>query len=224
MALIHEATLRPTKLELISAWLPEREWYTGPAGDARRVASYRFDDPSGAVGIETILVRVGGGPPYQVPLTYRGEPVAGAEDRLLGTIEHSVLGTRWVYDATGDPVYAAALAGAILDNAGQAVEYTEVDGRREHREPSMSIASAAAGSDPAPAVATGDRPVDRPVELVVERVVVGDPTLIVTDAVDLAVVRRLDADVELTGVVLTGAWPGLGTPAPLAAATPRPSA
>lgn len=214
MALIHKATLRPTKLELVTAWLPDRDWYTGPAGNARRVASYRFDDPSGVVGIETIIVRIGDGPPYQVPLTYRGEPVSGAEERLLGTTEHSVLGRRWVYDATGDPVYAAALAGAILDNAGQAMEYTEVDGRREHREPSMSIASAAAGSRRAPAVAT----------VVVERVVVGDPTLIVTDAVDLAVVRRLDAGVELTGVVLTGAWPGLETPAPLAAATPHPPA
>ncbi|MEU7458134.1 hypothetical protein [Streptosporangium roseum] len=27
MALIHQATLRPTKLELLAAWLPGRDWH-----------------------------------------------------------------------------------------------------------------------------------------------------------------------------------------------------
>ena len=67
MALLHRATLRPTKLELLTAWLPDRPWYRG-AGDPVRVTGFRFDDPDGEVGIETLLVRAGNGPLLQVPV------------------------------------------------------------------------------------------------------------------------------------------------------------
>ena len=30
MALLHQADLRPAKLELLTAWLPTRSWYQGP--------------------------------------------------------------------------------------------------------------------------------------------------------------------------------------------------
>jgi hypothetical protein len=204
MALIHQATLRPTKLELLAAWLPDRGWYTGPTGEVLRVATFRFDDPAGAVGIETMLVRVGDGPVHQVPLTYRDAPLAGGDEWLLGTAEHSVLGKRWIYDGSGDPVYAAALASAILGNTGQAEQFLQVDGRLEQREPSMSIASNAPEGVKVPAVGA------------IQRVVEGDPTLIVTDTVELAVIRRLEAGTGLTGAVLTGTWPGQTTPTPLA--------
>jgi len=207
MALIHRATLQPTKLELLSSWLPGRPWYAGPAGEPRLVAAYRFDDPADAVGIETMLVQVGDGPVHQVPLTYRDAPLADGDALLLGTSEHSVLGKRWVYDGTGDPVYAAALASAVLGNTGQADQFIQVDDGLERREPSMAIASGAAGEVPAVSA--------------VHRVVEDDPTSIVTDTVELTVVRRLEPGVRLTGVVLTGTWPGQGTPAPLAAASLR---
>ncbi|MEU4835224.1 hypothetical protein [Streptosporangium sp. NPDC023615] len=209
MALIHQATLRPTKLELLAAWLPGRDWYDGPAGEVLRVASYRFDDPAGAVGIETMLVRVGDGPVHQVPLTYRGAPLTDDEERLLGTLEHSVLGRRWVYDGSGDPVYAAALAGAILGNTGQAEQFTRIGDRLERREPDMDVAGGATGGTGAPAAGA------------IRRVTEGDPTLIVTDTVELDVVRRLDAATGLTGAVLSGSWPGQGTQVPLAAARLR---
>ncbi|MFI7673491.1 hypothetical protein [Actinophytocola sp. NPDC049390] len=202
MALIHRATLTPTKLELLSATLPGRPWYAA-SGDLDRVAAYRFDDPAGAVGIETMLVRGGDGPVHQVPLTYRAAPLAGADAWLLGTAEHSVLGTRWVYDAVGDPVYAAVLAHAILTGAGQAEEL--VDGV-ERRAPTMAVASTAVAGATAPAVGS------------VVRVGGDDPVVIVTDTVELTVVRRLDAGVALAGTVLTGAWPGQDTPVPLASA------
>jgi hypothetical protein len=204
MAVIHAATLRPTKLELLAGWLPGRDWYAGPPGEPVRVAAFRFDDPAGAVGIETILVRVGGGPVHQVPLTYRDAPLAGHDDLLLGTAEHSVLGKRWIYDATGDPVYAQALASAVLGGTGQAEEVMEVDGRPERREPSMGISGGGVGEVPA----VGS----------VLRVVDGDPVLIVTDAVELTVVRRPGPGTELTGTVLRGTWPGQEAPVPLASA------
>ena len=210
MALLHRAEMHPTKFALLAAWLPGRAWYEGPADpDVARVAAYRFDDPAGAVGVETLLVRAGDGPIHQVPLTYRGAPLDGGDDFLVGTTEHSVLGRRWVYDACGDPVYAATLAAAVLADAGQAEEFFEVDGRREPREPTMTITG------------SGTRDAEVPAVGVVRRVVEGDPTLIVTDAVELAVVRRLDGGTGPDGAVLTGTWSGQSTPLPLACGRPR---
>ncbi|MER5425058.1 maltokinase N-terminal cap-like domain-containing protein [Streptosporangium roseum] len=54
--------------------MPGRDRYTGPAGEVPRVAAFRFDDPAGAVGIETMLVPTGDGPVHRVPLTYRDAP------------------------------------------------------------------------------------------------------------------------------------------------------
>lgn len=205
MALLHRAELHPTKLELLAAWLPSRRWYRGPAGaDVARVAACRFDDPAGAVGIETMLIRAGDGPIHHVPLTYREAPLAGGEDWLLGTAEHSVLGRRWVYDACGDPVYAAALASAIHAGTGQAEEFIQVDGRLERREPAMTVTGSGVHGGEVPAVNA------------VRRVVDEDPTLIVTDSVELAVVRIVDGNSRPAGAILTGTWTGLPAPVLLA--------
>jgi hypothetical protein len=190
MALLHRTTLRPTKLELLAAWLPTRDWFQGE-GDVERVAGFRFDDPAGAVGVETMLVRAGDGPVHQVPLTYRAAPLTGGDDFLVGVADHGVLGRRWVYDACGDPVYAAALAHAIFTDDGQAEEYFEEDGRREVRAPSMTI-TGSAGAEGRAVTAIRD-------------VVDGDPTRIVTDTVELTVLRRLGGT-ESGLPSLTGTW------------------
>lgn len=115
MAEIHSgASITPTKLELLEAWMGSQRWYAakGRRPRLRRLASWRLDDPAGEVGIETIIVADEAGDEpvvYQVPLTYRGEPLGSADHALVGTTEHSVLGRRWVYDAPHDPVYAAQL-------------------------------------------------------------------------------------------------------------------
>ncbi|MEQ4299772.1 hypothetical protein ABNF97_00040 [Plantactinospora sp. B6F1] len=216
MALLHRATLHPGKLELLADWLPGRRWYRGPApADVVRVANFRLDDPDGAVGIETMLVRSGDGPVHQVPLTYRDAPLPGGDEWLIGTAEHSVLGRRWVYDACGDPVYASALAAAIVTGGGQAEEFFEVDGVRDVREPSMTVTGSGTPDSVLPPVR------------VVRRVVEDEPTTIVTDAVELAVVRRPGSgDGGLNGAMpttaaLTGTWPGQPTPVPLAYAVLR---
>ena len=140
MALLHKAEIRPNKLELLSAWLPGRGWYSGPdEPEVNRVAAARFDDPAGAVGIEILLVRAGDGPVLHVPLTYRGAPLAGAREFLVGTTEHSVLGTRWVYDAPGDPVFAAVVAEVIRTGGGQAAEEVHADGEVIVREPNLLL-------------------------------------------------------------------------------------
>lgn len=116
---IHEATLTPTKLELLAGWLPSQEWFVGDSDDLARVASYRFVDPDGEVGIEGMLVR-SHGVTYQVPLTYRSEPLDEASGFLVGTTEHSVLGTRYVYDAVGDPVFLVELMRVIHEGDTEA--------------------------------------------------------------------------------------------------------
>jgi hypothetical protein len=201
MALLHRATLHPTKLELLAAWLPTRSWYRQPSGEVERVAAFRFDDPAGAVGVETMLVRGEGGPVFQVPLTYRDAPLDSGEEFLVGTTEHSVLGRRWVYDACGDPVYVAAVADAIFGRVAQAEEYLEVDGELKHRAASMRVAGTGGG--------------DGPVAGALRRVADGDPTLIVTEAVELAVVRRLPGPGGEAGPALTGTWDGQAAPLPL---------
>ena len=87
MALLHHATLTPSKRELMTGWLASRPWCAG--SDVAPVAAYRFDDPEGEVGIETALLAAVDGTTYQLPLTYRGAPLAGAERHLIGTTDHS---------------------------------------------------------------------------------------------------------------------------------------
>lgn len=139
MALLHDATITPGKVELIDAWLPSQPWASGlPRLD--RIGGFRIDDPAGEVGIEGILLASADrAVVVHVPLTYRGAPLEGAEDALLGTVEHSVLGTRWVYDAAADPVYLAALADTITAGRTEAAEFFEVDGEMVAREPSAHV-------------------------------------------------------------------------------------
>ena len=127
MALVHRATVDPSKQELVEAWLPSQPWAGGRA-IAEKVAEYRFDDPDGEVGVETILWALDDGSVIQTPLTYRAAPLPEAEASFIGTSEHSVLGSRWVYDGCGDPVWAATLATAILTGGSQAQMVIEHEG------------------------------------------------------------------------------------------------
>ncbi|MFD3325059.1 1,4-alpha-glucan branching protein [Streptomyces sp. NPDC058701] len=137
MAVIHRTTITPTKHELLAAWLPLRPWYRGTGGPAELTAAdlttaggFRLDDPAGEVGIEFMAVTDGSGATpvsYQVPLTYRGAPLAGAEAGLIGTSEHGVLGTRWIYDGAHDPALVAQLLALLAgETAAQAQRESDV--------------------------------------------------------------------------------------------------
>jgi hypothetical protein len=118
MAVIHKTTMIPAKLELLTRWLPAQPWYLDPGHGPQltKVGGFRLDDPEGEVGIEFLVVTDGAGEratTYQIPLTYRASAFAGAGDGLIGTAEHGVLGHRWIYDGTCDPVLVAQLAALI---------------------------------------------------------------------------------------------------------------
>lgn len=115
MALIHNTTLTPTKVELLTAWLPKQSWYAGGAETPElvRAGGFRLDDPEGAVGIEFMVV-VDTTPQtpvaYLVPMGYREAALDGVPgEALIGTSEHGVLGKRWIYDGVHDPVVMAQL-------------------------------------------------------------------------------------------------------------------
>ncbi len=118
MAVIHHTTMAPTKMELLATWLPGRPWYrgAGAAPELSKAGGFRLDDPAGEVGIEFMVVS-DGTVAYHVPLTYRGAPLDGAESALVGTSEHGVLGTRWVYDGTHDPVLVRQLLALVVGDA-----------------------------------------------------------------------------------------------------------
>ncbi len=121
MAIIHAVTLKPGKLELLAAWLPGQSWYRGGAGpELAKAGGFRIDDPAGAVGIEFMIITDtsgDGAATYLTPMTYRGAPSDGSGEGLIGTTEHPVLGTRWVYDAVHDPVFIAVFAELVQGRA-----------------------------------------------------------------------------------------------------------
>lgn len=193
MGLVYRATLSPSKQELIESWLPTRSWTSGRAV-VGKLAEYRFDDPAGGVGVETILWRTDDGAVLQTPLTYRAAPLAGAETHLIGTSEHSVLGHRWVYDGCGDPVWAATLAAAILAGGTQVQMYLEQDGERVDVASRMQVrGSGSAGTD-LPDVARVDSVTD-----------VGTLTLVRAEDLTLTLARVVGSPLEgermLTGRV-----------------------
>jgi Maltokinase N-terminal cap domain len=131
MAIIHQTTMSPGKLELLTAWLPAQPWYLGGrAPELAKAGGFRLDDPQGEVGIEFMLVTDGDGDgavTYQVPLTYRSCPLDGAASDLIGTARHGVLGPRWIYDGTRDPVLVAQLVALIHGQAepqAQSISHT----------------------------------------------------------------------------------------------------
>ncbi len=199
MALVYDATLTPSKQDLVVAWLPSRPWAQG-VEVTKKVGEYRFDDPAGEVGVETILFSCADARLVQVPLTYRAAPLEGAEAFLVGTTDHSVLGPRWVYDGCGDPVWADTLATAILTGGTQAPMYFDRDGERIDIPPRVQILGSGEPGAEAPAVSAIDATSD-----------VENTTVVRCDDLELLVPRvvgtPIDEDQTLAGT-LTGTWAG----------------
>lgn len=149
------AVIVPSKQELLEAWLPSRPWAQG-VGAVSKVGEYRFDDPDGEVGIETILWRADDDRILQVPYTYRATPLPGAEEFLIGTAEHTVLGPRWVYDGCGDPVWASAVATTILTGGAQAQMVFERDGQTIDVPPRVPVRGSGTPDTPVPEISSVD--------------------------------------------------------------------
>jgi Maltokinase N-terminal cap domain len=214
VAVIYRAQIRPTKLELIGSWLPTQPWFDLRSVDTlESLGAYRFDDPAGDVGIETLLVEVAGDV-VQVPMTYRGAPLAGAQEWLMGTMEHTVLGPRWVYDACADPVYANELAAAILTGGTQADEFVEGDDGPVFRVSTVAVkGSGSADGVVVPVGDVGDLTVST----------VGSVSTVTAPTWELTVARLLDVKSAgpTTDAELVGTWAGQLQPVRLASARRR---
>jgi hypothetical protein len=191
MAVIHRATLRPSKAEALAAWLPAQPWSGLTAGDPVEVVTrFRFDDPAGEVGVEVLLVQTPDGRLLHTPLTYRGAPLDAARAHLVTEMDHSVLGRRWVYDAAGDPVYADVVRRAIA-TGGHEAELERADGTGHFDKEGTAHGSGTAAVSPT--VTTVAAHTD------------GTETTVRTDHGDLVVLRVIGLPVP-EGETLTAAW------------------
>jgi hypothetical protein len=214
MALLYAAQLNPSKIDLIRAWVPNQPWAgSADPADLIAVGAYRFDDPAGEVGIETHLVRAGDDI-LHVPLTYRPAPLPGAEPALVGTMDHSVLGPRWVYDGCADPVYATALATAILTGGTEAELIVDTDGSRERREPTTRVVGSGGGESID--LATESDTVQPSSDEATTRLRIGSVALVVRRRVDEG--AGVAHSTPGTAFALHGTWPGRDEPTLLALA------
>ncbi|WP_031938160.1 maltokinase N-terminal cap-like domain-containing protein [Prescottella defluvii] len=194
MAILYAAQLSPTKPELIAGWIPNAPYYPGGTPALVSVGAYRFDDPAGEVGIETHLVRDADGTIYQVPLTYRSAPLAGA--RSVGEMEHSVLGHRHVYDATTDPVFVQQLLDTVFGGGREVDQFVHVDGAEPQKIENTAHAwGTGAGGASAPTVAEVRVSAD------------GTDTVIEAGGTTVVVHHR-PVDGEPAGPALLGEWDG----------------
>ncbi|MGA4692459.1 maltokinase N-terminal cap-like domain-containing protein [Rhodococcus sp. AB351] len=195
MALLYDAELSPTKVELLRDWLPRTSFYRGGESSVDRLGAFRFNDPAGEVGIETHLVRDADGVVYQVPWTYRSAPLR--EGRSVGETEHSVLGHRFVYDATTDPVYIRQLLVTICAGGSEAEQYVHVEGD-EPRKVAGTVRVQGSGAEgiEVPAITRLDVTDD------------GEGRTCIDTAGITIAVHHLPAGVALSGRTLMGAWKG----------------
>jgi len=162
------ATLTPHFRDFLPGWLARQPWYLGSGTPVLRPVGYlRLEDPAGDVGIETHLVEADGRL-YQIPMTYRGTPLPDAKpDVLIATAEHSVLGTRWIYDGPADPVWVGELLRLVAENG-----VSEPSGKRGFGP------TTARGLRLVPRLPARDRVRIELVRLVVPTVPTGDPGVV----------------------------------------------
>ena len=149
MAILHDATITPGKRDLMKSWLPSRSWFDGDL-DRKPVASFRFDDPAGEVGVECFLlgpVEGSSASTLLIPMSYRGAPLEGSEEHLIGVTDHSVLGKRWVYDGLADPVAVSTILTAILTGGHEAELTMEQDGEMVTFDPTCRVSGSGTATD-----------------------------------------------------------------------------
>lgn len=186
-------------------WVPHQPWLgRADASSLTKLGSYRFDDPDGEVGMETHLLGTADGQVLQVPLTYRGAPLPGAEGSLITTMTHTSLGDRWIYDGCHDPVYVTALVRAILNGGREADVYAATD-EGLVREPATTHVRGS-GSLPLAGVPALTAPV----------VHHHGTTTTIDVGVRLTLQRVILTTTPAANSALSGTWPGQDSPVVLA--------
>lgn len=103
VAKMYNTTVVPSKDDIAWAW----------AGSVSLKGSYRLvDTVDGEVGIEVLVATDLDGRLIQIPFSYRSEEIN--PEHTLSTVDHGVLGQRWVTNALGDPVAVREIIRTIL--------------------------------------------------------------------------------------------------------------
>lgn len=145
---------------------------------------------------------------YNVPLTYRAAPSPELAGSLIGVMDHSVLGPRYVYDGLGDDRFITVLAGVAACGYGQALGFAEHEGRWFAVPDKMLVRGAA--SIPGRVAVDG---------FVIESSD-ADQVVLTNDRLQMTVFRRLETrPAPLVG--LTATWPGQPDPVALVSISER---
>jgi maltokinase len=123
-----QGQLTPSILAVLPQWVAKQRWYAGKGRVPvlRDIGGLGLEDPAGQVEIDIhLLLDESGRTPttYQVPLTCRTTPLAGADRALVATVDLGDQGppgregTRYYYDAPHDPAFATALLALILNES-----------------------------------------------------------------------------------------------------------
>ncbi len=198
MAIVHPtSTISPTKLEIVQTWLGDQEWFDGDPAElkAGRRFTYRFEDPAGEVGIESVLVR-SADTVYQLPLTYRAAELEGGDPFFLTHMDHSVLGRRWIYFGLGDPVLVTQFVSAIVSGGRSVALEFEHEGQLQTVDTAVKAWGIGSG-EPVSDVTIED--VDRG----------GPVTTVHTSLGTLSVPHVLDNTMPDSDRELEGTWEGL---------------
>jgi maltokinase len=110
--------------DYLEAWMVTQRWYAGKGRAPRfeTIGGFALETPADGVSVRVHLILDHSAQPllYQVPLTERRHPLAGAERAIVGTRVDET-GTTYIYDGPHDPAYAGALLRLIL-NEGEALD------------------------------------------------------------------------------------------------------
>jgi maltokinase len=113
--------------DYLETWMTRQRWYAGKsrAPKLEVIGGFGLANPAGSAVIRVYLVLDRAEHPllYQVPLTERSAPLAGAENALVASFDVET-GRRYIYDGPHDPAFAEALLRMILDDG----EAHETDG------------------------------------------------------------------------------------------------
>jgi maltokinase len=120
---------------LIAEWLPQQRWFAGKAAQPTLRLIGGWELPDGGMRIRThLLMDEGGRTPvlYQVPVTERPEPLAGADHALIGVYRAGTGQSSYLYDAPHDPGYARALLRMITDGGSATPDGADAGGVAFH--------------------------------------------------------------------------------------------
>ncbi|HET8615086.1 MAG TPA: aminoglycoside phosphotransferase [Actinomycetales bacterium] len=117
--------LDPGLQHLLAVWMPRQRWYPAKGRGVGLVllGAAPLQQVSGAhagTDVEVLVVGLDSGDRLdvvQVPLTYRSEPLGGADAAEVGELDGAA-GHRWVYDGPHDPAYVSALLHSLQTPPG----------------------------------------------------------------------------------------------------------